>query len=82
MFLVWVIAGITSASGTPDSCEGLTGNSLEACESAGALGITIGVSLIVAIWMATDVIVSLTYLMYRMASSKRHDSSRRGPSPE
>ncbi|MEV2255514.1 hypothetical protein AB0I94_33960 [Streptomyces sp. NPDC050147] len=82
MFLVWIIAGITSAGGTPDSCEGLTGDSLEACENAGTLGTTIGVGLILAFWMATDVIVSLTYLMYRMVSGQRHDGSRRGPSPE
>lgn len=68
LFLIWVVAGAASSSGTPESCSGLTGDDLQLCEDAGDLGTTIGVGLVVAFWMATDFILALTYVIYRMAS--------------
>lgn len=68
LFLIWVIAGISSGSGTSDSCEGLTGDSLKLCEDAGDIGTTIGVGLVVGFWVAADFILGLTYVIYRLAS--------------
>ncbi|WP_326721718.1 hypothetical protein OHT59_22075 [Streptomyces sp. NBC_00243] len=68
MFLIWVIAGAASGSGTPESCSGLTGDNLELCKDADDIGTTIGVGLVVAFWVATDFILALTYVIYRIAS--------------
>jgi hypothetical protein len=61
LFLIWIIAGASSAS---DNCEGETGQALEACEAGTAVGAGIGVVLIIFIWMAVDVILALTYLVF------------------
>ncbi|MFC8096892.1 hypothetical protein [Streptomyces sp. NPDC057301] len=67
MFLIWVIAGAASGSGTPEECQGLTGDSLKSCEDAGDIGTTIGVGLVIAFWAAIDVILGVTYAVYRLA---------------
>ncbi|PJE97679.1 hypothetical protein CUT44_11130 [Streptomyces carminius] len=67
LFLVWIITGIAGNSGTPAGCAGLTGKELELCEGAGDVGTAIGVGLIIALWVAVDVILGLTYLVYRLA---------------
>jgi hypothetical protein len=68
LFLIWVITGIASGSGTPEECRGLTGDNLELCKDASDVGTTIGVGLIVAFWVAADFILGLTYLIYRLAN--------------
>ncbi|WP_340377389.1 hypothetical protein U5640_21480 [Streptomyces sp. SS7] len=68
LFLIWVITGIASNDDNPESCEGLTGDSLKLCEDAGDLGTTIGVGFIVGFWVAADFILSLTYVIYRLAT--------------
>ena len=73
LFLIWVITGAATSSGTPEECRGLTGDNLELCEDANDLGTTIGVGLIVAFWVAADFILALTYAIYRLASRPRRD---------
>ncbi|MFC5634158.1 hypothetical protein [Streptomyces bullii] len=68
MFLIWIIGGAVSAGGTPEGCRGLTGDDLELCEDARTVGTTIGVGFVVAFWVATDFILALTYLIYRLTS--------------
>ncbi len=68
LFLIWVIAGIASNDDNPDSCNGLTGDSLKVCQDAGDIGTTIGVGLVVGFWVAADFILALTYLIYRLAT--------------
>ena len=68
LFLIWVILGASTASGTPEGCRGLTGEDLKLCEDASDVGTTIGVGLIVAFWVAADFILALTYAIYRLAS--------------
>ncbi|MFD5588301.1 hypothetical protein ACFWII_31425 [Streptomyces sp. NPDC127063] len=70
MFLVWVITGATSGSGTPEDCRGLTGDDLRLCEDAGDAGTAIGVGLVIALWAAVDVILGFTYVVYRLASRR------------
>ncbi|MFI1481433.1 hypothetical protein [Streptomyces sp. NPDC020747] len=52
LFLIWVITGAASGSGTPDECRGLTGDNLQVCEDANDIGTTIGVGLIIGLWAA------------------------------
>jgi hypothetical protein len=70
LFLIWVITGIASGSGTPDSCQGMTGDALKTCKDAGDVGTTIGVGLIIGLWAAVDVILGFTYVVYRLASRR------------
>ncbi|MDW4908737.1 hypothetical protein RB628_26215 [Streptomyces sp. ADMS] len=70
MFLIWVIAGAASVSGTPEECRGRTGDALELCNDANDVGTTIGVGLIIGLWAAVDVILGFTYVVYRLASRR------------
>lgn len=64
IFLLWVILGAQSGAGTPDDCGTL---SREACNDADNAGTAIGVGLVIALWAATDVILGITYAVYRLA---------------
>ena len=70
LFLVWVIWGASTASGTPEACRGRTGDDLRLCNDASDVGTTIGVGLVIALWAAVDVILGFTYLVYRHASRR------------
>lgn len=65
-FLVWVIAGGHNAAGT--NCNGLSANS---CDTARQVGTTIGVGLIIAFWAAVDIILGITYLLFRITRKGR-----------
>ncbi|SEQ71590.1 hypothetical protein SAMN04487983_1007167 [Streptomyces sp. yr375] len=68
LFLIWVITGAASGSGTPEECRGLTGDNLKLCKDASDVGTTIGVGLIIGLWAAADIILGFTYLVYRLAT--------------
>lgn len=65
LFLVWVLTGGISAQGV--GCEGL---SAPDCEDAKAIGTTLGVGIIIAIWAAVDIIIGGTYAIYRLVKGK------------
>lgn len=67
VFLLWVILGAHAGQST--NCG--TGMNASDCQSAKDAGTTIGVGIVVALWVAADVIVGGTYLIYRLASRKR-----------
>ncbi len=67
IFLIWLISGIATAGGTPDSCSGLTGDDLQFCKDAGDLGTTIGAGLIVGLWAAVDFVLAVSYAIYRLS---------------
>jgi len=64
LFLLWVVGGLMSASGTPDDCGTL---SAELCNGAETVGTAIGLVLVVMLWVAVDFIVGVTYAIYRLA---------------
>ncbi|UUU23789.1 OPT/YSL family transporter [Streptomyces sp. DSM 40750] len=70
LFLIWVITGAASGSGTPEECQGRTGDALKLCEDASDVGTTIGVGLIIGLWAAVDVILGFSYVVYRLASRR------------
>ncbi|MDX3587682.1 hypothetical protein PV740_39555 [Streptomyces europaeiscabiei] len=70
MFLIGVIMGAATGSGTPEECQGRTGDDLQLCEDASDVGTTIGVGLIIGLWAAVDVILGFSYLVYRLASRR------------
>lgn len=66
LFLIWIIAGISSASGsTAKSCAGLTGDALNTCTTASHAGTGIGVALIIVLWVIVDIILGISYLIFR-----------------
>ncbi|WP_206324222.1 hypothetical protein [Streptomyces sp. HNM0574] len=67
LFLVWIIWAVASSGGTPEACRGLTGDDLQLCKDANDVGTTIGVGLVIGIWVAVDFILAVTYGIYRMA---------------
>lgn len=60
LFLMWIIGGVNSAS---DNCDGEVGAALDACRTA--VGAGIGAGLIIGLWVAVDVILGITYLIFR-----------------
>lgn len=55
LFLVWIIVGANSAGSCPEGQEG-------ACE----VGTVIGAGLVIALWVAVDIILGLTYMVFRL----------------
>jgi hypothetical protein len=56
LFVVWIIVGANSGGDCPAGQEG-------ACEA----GTAIGVAFVVALWVAVDIILGFTYLIYKLA---------------
>lgn len=63
LFLIWVIAGVSSGAGSPDDCGTL---SREACNDAENAGTAIGVGLVIALWAAVDIVLGFSYAIYRL----------------
>lgn len=61
LFLIWIIAGATSANSSAD-CGGLDA---QTCADATAVGTGIGVALIIGLWVAVDIILGITWLIVR-----------------
>jgi hypothetical protein len=55
LMVIWIVTGV---AGVADSCAGMTGSELDACQAGTAIGATIGVGLIVGLWVAGDVILA------------------------
>jgi len=71
IFLVWVIVGASTGSGTPKECRGLTGQELQNCKDASHAGTTIGVGLVIGLWAAVDIILGITYFIFRLGRRSR-----------
>lgn len=63
LFLAWIIFGVGGAAA--ENCDGETGAALEACQAGTAVGASIGAGLIIGLWVAVDIILGLTYLIFR-----------------
>lgn len=62
LFLVWTVSGAT----TYQSCSDQDTN----CQ-AGQVGTTIGLGLMIGLWVAVDFIIGVTYGIYRLATRGR-----------
>jgi hypothetical protein len=65
VFVYWVFVG--SRSGDDKACADLTGDALKLCQDAGDVGTFIGVGMIVGVWVAVDLILGISYAVYRFA---------------
>ncbi|WP_234338297.1 hypothetical protein [Streptomyces sp. NRRL F-5727] len=64
IFLIWIIVGVASGSGTPDDCGTLD---RQTCNDAESVGTAIGVGAIIFLWAAVDIVLGVTYAIYRFA---------------
>ena len=67
LFIIWIIAGVSSGAGTPEDCEGL---SEETCNAAADVGTSIGVALIIGVWVVVDFLLAVIYGVYRLATRR------------
>lgn len=65
IFLIWIIAGVSSVSG--GKCDATM--SVDACNSAKAIGGGIGALLVIFLWVAADVILGILWLVTRKKES-------------
>ncbi|MGW6273388.1 MULTISPECIES: hypothetical protein [unclassified Streptomyces] len=64
LFLVWVIMGISSGTGSPDDCGTLDA---QTCNDAESAGTALGVGLVIVLWALVDIILGITYAVIRIA---------------
>ncbi|WP_405937194.1 hypothetical protein OG338_11300 [Streptomyces sp. NBC_00726] len=66
------LAGVISGAGSNDhaSCKGMVGDALKTCQDAGDAGTVIGVGLLIGLWVAVDLILGITYGVYRLARKR------------
>lgn len=62
LFLAGIVGGVSSAN--PEDCGSL---SAQMCQDATEVGTAIGVAIIIALWVAVDLILGVTYAIYRLA---------------
>lgn len=65
IFIIWLITGGTAADHSVTHCTGAN------CKGATEAGSAIGIGLIVVFWMVVDVILGVTYGVYRLATRER-----------
>jgi len=66
LFLIWIIAGVAGSSGHATDCGTLDQST---CDAARNVGTSIGVGIVIGLWVAVDVILGIIWLVTR--SSKR-----------
>ena len=74
LFLAWVITGAASSRGIPAYCH--QGNhaayvGVKGCTSAAQAGTAIGVAAVIVFWMVVDVILGVSYGVYKLATRSR-----------
>ena len=62
LILFWLVSGLAATS---DSCSGLGGDSLSACQAGTAIGGGLAVTFILIVWFMGFVVLGLIWLMSR-----------------
>ena len=60
LFIVWIVAGTSSAT---SNCDGLIGSDLELCQAGTAIGAGIGIAFIIFLWAIVDIILGVIWLI-------------------
>jgi hypothetical protein len=61
LFVWWIIGGVGGA--VAESCTGMTGDELSACEAGTAIGAGIGTMFILFFWVVIDIILLVIFLV-------------------
>ena len=64
LFIVWIIAGLGGNAGKATDCGSLD---QDTCETAEDVGASIGIFLVVILWMIVDFLMGVGYAVYRLA---------------
>ncbi len=67
LFIVWVVGGASTGSGTPTDCGVLDE---ETCNAASDIGTGIGVFMVIVLWAIVDFFMAVVYGVYRLASRR------------
>lgn len=65
IFIIWLITGGVAADHNVTHCVG------QYCKGASEAGSAIGIGLIIVFWMVVDVILGVSYGVYRLATRPR-----------
>ena len=60
LFVIWIVGGVGDAA---NSCDGMTGDELSACQAGTAICAGIGAFMILFLWMIVDVILLVIFLV-------------------
>ena len=60
LFVVWIVAGTSSAT---SNCDGLIGSDLELRQAGTAIGAGIGIALVIFLWVVVDIILGVIWLI-------------------
>lgn len=61
LFAWWLFGGVGSA--VQDSCTGMTGSDLDACQAGTAIGAGLGGFMIMSLWVMVDIILLVIFLV-------------------
>ena len=64
LFIIWIVGGASTGAGTPEDCGSLDA---ETCNAASDIGTSIGVAMVVVLWIVVDFLLALIYGVYRLA---------------
>jgi len=64
LFLLWIIAGASSAGGSPTDCGTLDATT---CNDLESVGTGIGVFIVLVFWVIVDFLLAVGYGIYRLA---------------
>jgi hypothetical protein len=62
LMVIWIVGGVGAVG---DNCAGETGDALELCQGATAVGAGIGVTFLIVIWFIGFIVLGLIWLMSR-----------------
>lgn len=68
LFLIWLITGVSSASGEIQDCSTLAAQAKSTCEAGNAgtaVGTGLGVGIIILLWVMVDIILGIIWLVTR-----------------
>jgi hypothetical protein len=60
LFVVWIVGGANEAA---SNCDGLRGSELDACQAGTAIGASIGIGMILVLWVLVDIILGILWLV-------------------
>ena len=66
LFVIWVIAGVASGHHAAAACQDPYLTHAQ-CTSASETGTAVGVGLVILLWAVVDVILGVSYMVWRLA---------------
>jgi hypothetical protein len=65
LFIVWIIGGLASTSSSHQNKACNADQYVDACKAGYSVGRGLGIAMVIGLWVAVDVIVGVTYAVWR-----------------